>query len=172
MFSYDEDREAYVITLDDSVYDGVLGFRNNQKGWNIRGQLCLYRDKLNSGDLDFIDLEGSVTPATESAAAIYEHKFKCPLGFSPDFGPYYALCKLDAPILVDDDDIVPVPSSAALKALILAVSYETANDPARQQAAMQDFENVMARASREIQGRRAMPLMKTMHVRRRPQQFP
>lgn len=382
-FVYDEDREAYVVTIDDTVYDGVLGFRNSGRGWNIRGQLSLYRDQLNSGDLDFIDLEtvvvdgpnqvdavaASLTLGTGDSAVVYtavtpgeagnlitveqvagvstsdveigggpftptldtplilseidefdgrpdytsnglkhednygvveythlsyvghirwqlakynaagdyiyrsltdattamspigltfgtpgygegvptisgddstgievtstaititfnaytanqvvaavsgipsalalitaaigadgdgsgqvasvsgtlsggtdavvdqvfSHKFRCPMDFSLANGPYYALIKLDAPQLVNDTDIVPIPSTAALKALIMAVSYETANDPQRQQAAMQEFEQVMLRASRQIQGRRAMPLMTTTTMRRRPQQFP
>jgi len=171
-FTEDTDREAWILTIDDDVYDGVLGIRNNSRGWNIRGQLALYRDRLNSGDLDFIDLEGSETAATSLVQATYQRKFRCPLDFSLANGPYYALLKLDAPQLVNDADIVPVPSTAALKALIMAVSYETANDPQRQQASMQSFEQAMSRASREIQGRRSMPLMTTTTMRSRPQQFP
>lgn len=56
MFSFDADSNEYTITFDETIYDGVVGFRNRQRGWAIVDQASLFKDGINSGDLEFVDL--------------------------------------------------------------------------------------------------------------------
>lgn len=50
-----EDHEWFVYFKED-VYDGAIGFRNNYRGWSIVDHTSLYRDGINAGDREFLDM--------------------------------------------------------------------------------------------------------------------
>jgi len=64
-FIFDSDVNAHFVYLDDSTYDGAIGFRSDTRGWGIVDQAVLYKDGVNAGDLDFVDY-GSLIYGRES----------------------------------------------------------------------------------------------------------
>lgn len=98
-----------------------------------------------------------------------KRKYRAPLGFAPDQGPYYALMKLDAPELTDDV-IIQVPIGP-LKCAILAVCQEYVNDDERAILNWQKFEQFMTRSERQVHGPKRWTIGMDCSLRRRPSQF-
>lgn len=163
-----EEDDLFYIYLDEEIYDGMIGFRNKGRGWSIMDQSILYKDKLNGGDLSLIDM-GQVE-VTVDAVLVQRRKYRMPQGFVVKGGPYYALMKLEPPILDYDTDI-PIHSTGALKAAVVAVSYEYVNDEERAQLSWGKFTQLMALAERQVEGTKKYYIGMDSSLRRRPTQF-
>lgn len=96
-------------------------------------------------------------------------KYRAPLGFCPDQGPYYALMKLDAPELLDDT-IINVPVGP-LKCAVLAVCQEYVGDDDRALLNWQKFDNFMTRSERQTHGPKRWFMGFDSSLRRKPTQF-
>lgn len=98
-----------------------------------------------------------------------KRKYRAPLGFCPDQGPYYALMKLDAPELLDDT-IINVPVGP-LKCAVLAVCQEYVGDDDRALLNWQKFDNFMTRSERQTHGPKRWFMGFDSSLRRKPTQF-
>ena len=159
----DNDNEWFVYFLEET-YDGAIGFRSNHRGWSIVDHASLYRDGVNAGDREFLDM-GSVT-----ISAALKRKYRAPLGFVPSAGPYFALMKLEAPELVDAT-VIPIHSAGALKCAILAVCQEYVNDDDRAMLNWQKFEQFITKAARQVDGPKRWSIGMDSSLRRKPTQF-
>jgi hypothetical protein len=156
------------LYLDDSLYDGMIGFRNKNRGWSIMDQSILYLNKLNGGDMSLIDM-GQVEITVDSQLVL-RRKYRMPLGFTISGGPYYALMKLEAPALLHNT-IIPIHSIGALKAAIIAISYEYVNDDERAQFNWSKFTQLMQLSERQVEGSKKYHIGMDSSLRRRPTQF-
>ena len=59
----DNANEWFVYFLE-STYDGAVGFRTNHRGWSIVDHTSLYRDGVNAGDREFLDMGTVDYPTT------------------------------------------------------------------------------------------------------------
>lgn len=167
MFALDDD-ENQVLSLDDTLYNGAIGFRSSNGGWSIRGIESLYKDGVNSGDLDWIDL-GSFDVVVDELV-VKTRKYRAPLGFVPSAGPYYCLLKKEPPQM-HDDDLVPVESMRALKHAVRAICYEWVADDERAQLAWNQFGEAIMLSTRQVEGPKKYYAGMDSSLRRRPQQF-
>lgn len=167
-FIKDEDINAYFIYFSELLYDGVIGFRNDNRGWGIMDKTSLYKEGVNAGDLSFVDY-GPVSLNTDSDDNEMR-KYRCPFGWSPSSGPYYALIKLESPTL-SDDDTIPLQSLGALKNAIQAVCYEYVGDDERAALAWQQFNVSMGLSSRQNEGPKKYFVGTDSSLRRNPKQF-
>lgn len=266
----DNDHEWFVY-FPEETYDGAVGFRNNHRGWSIVDHASLYRDGINAGDREFLDmgtvdyLDGTLTvsgtltdgtdpivfpvlypiagfngslgtfafssdgaeaspfdgvwyglvadsggegrlvhvvstftenswsmasppnladplswtltpdsPATGipvlSMTTVKKRKYRAPLGFCPDQGPYFALMKLEAPVL-EDDTVIPIHSAGALKTAILAVCQEYVNDDDRAMLNWQKFDSFITKAAKQVDGPKRWSIGMDSSLRRKPTQF-
>ena len=266
----DNDHEWFVY-FPEETYDGAVGFRNNHRGWSIVDHSSLYRDGINAGDREFLDmgtvtiesattlavtgaltLDGStpvvfpplidagvlgssnawtdtgngvdtfyvaqwsvsllkwerlaplspgdlevgwqsaettllltpspdlatgwvpVSPATGTPSVNWlqpsTRKYRAPLGFCPDQGPYFALMKLEAPVL-EDDTVIPIHSAGALKTAILAVCQEYVNDDDRAMLNWQKFDSFITKAAKQVDGPKRWSIGMDSSLRRKPTQF-
>jgi hypothetical protein len=97
-------------------------------------------------------------------------KYRAPLGFCPDQGPYFALMKLEAPEL-EDDTIIPIHSAGALKTAILAVCQEYVNDDDRAMLNWQKFDSFITKAAKQVDGPKRWSIGMDSSLRRKPTQF-
>lgn len=162
-----EDTEWFLL-LNEDEYDGMIGFRNKNRGWTIMDSSILYKDKLNGGDMSLIDM-GTVE-AEEGGSYVSKRKYRLPLDFTLDSGPYYALMKLEAPVL-SDDSVLPIHSIGALKSAILAVSYEMTSDEERAMLNWQKFDQLMKLSERQVEGLKRYYVGFDSSLKRRPTQF-
>jgi hypothetical protein len=163
----EEDGDHYLL-LDEETYDGMIGFRNSERGWTIMDHSILYRDKINGGDLSLIDMG---TIEVESGDEIVSRrKYRMPLGFVSGGGPFWALMKMEAPEL-HEDTVLPIHSVGALKCAILAVSYEMTSDDERANLNWQKFNELMTLSSKQVEGTKRYYVGFNSSLRRRPTQF-
>ena len=160
--------DDWYLLLDEEEFDGMIGFRNKHRGWSVMDQSILYKDKLNGGDLSLIDM-GTVE-IEEDEEFFQRRKYRMPLGFTQDGGPYFALMKLEAPQLFDDT-VLPIHSIGALKAAILAVSYEMTSDEERSTLNWQKFNQLMMLSEKQVEGTKKYYLGMDSSLRRRPTTF-
>lgn len=165
---FTKEDDEWFLYLDETDYDGMIGFRNKSRGWSIMDQTILYRDGVNGGDLSLVDF-GPVD-VTENNATVSKRRYRMPLNFSLDNGPYFALMKLEPPTF-DNAAVIPVYSVGALKCAILAVSYEFVSDEERAQFNWQKFEQLMESSSREVEGPKKYYIGFDSSLRRKPKQF-
>jgi hypothetical protein len=164
-FDYDEESGEWSVSFSEPDYAGAIGFRNRSRGWSIVDQSSLYRDGVNSGDREFLDM-GSITK--EDGTEV--RKYRCPLGFSSEFGPYFVLIKKEAPQL-GLDDLIPVQGIGALKCAILAVCYEYVNDDERANLNWQKFEQFIGLNDSQVNGPKRFNIGMSCSLRRKPKQF-
>lgn len=165
---FTEEDDEWFLLMDESSYDGMIGFRNKNRGWTIMDQTILYKNKVNGGDLSLID-HGTVE--VEVGGEYFQRrKYRMPLGFSLDGGPYYALMKLEAPELADDT-VIPIHSIGALKCAVLAVSYEMVGDEERANLNWQKFNQLMQLSGKQVDGMKQYYVGMDSSLRRRPTQF-
>lgn len=170
MFTEDAN-ENQVLYIDDEAYNGAIGFRTINMGWSIRDQEVLYRDGVNAGDKDWIDLESEYIVNATSGITEYWRKYRAPLGFNPaEGGPYYALLKLEPPQLAPNDD-VPIESYNALKMAVMAVCQEAVGDDIRADEYWGKFEMFMSRSTRQTDGPKKRMIGIDSSLRRKPTQF-
>ena len=97
-------------------------------------------------------------------------KYRAPLGFVPSDGPYFALMKLEAPVL-EDDTVIPIHSAGALKCAILAVCQEYVNDDDRAMLNWQKFDSFIVKAAKQVDGPKRWSIGMDSSLRRKPTQF-
>jgi|AntRauTorcE11897_2_1112592.scaffolds.fasta_scaffold12285_2 hypothetical protein len=167
---FEENSNGYqILSLDDELYNGAVGFRTLSGGYGIVSQESLYRDGVNAGDNEFIDLE-SIEIEVEGVVGRYR-QYRAPLGFTPSSGgPYYALMKLEPPELAPDD-YVPIESLNALKMAIQAICYENVGDDGRASEHWAKFEVSMTRSTRQTDGPKKRRFGIESSLRRKPKQF-
>lgn len=51
-----DNANEWFLYLAEETYDGAIGFRTNHRGWAIVDHTALYRDGVNSGDAEFLDM--------------------------------------------------------------------------------------------------------------------
>ena len=163
-FEYDDDLDQYFLYFTEETYDGAIGFRNDSGGWAIVDHVALYKDGVNAGDREFVDL-GTVT-----VDSVEMRKYRCPLGWSTDGGPYYALMKLEAPELADED-LIPINSVGALQCAVRAVCCEYVNDDDRATLNWGKFEQAMTMATRQTAGPKRFTMGMDSSLARKPRQF-
>lgn len=163
---FEEDAETgeYFLYFVEATYDGMIGFRTGARGWAIVDQTVLYKDGINSGDYEFVDC-GCVT-----VADVEMRKYRCPLAWSTAGGPFYALMKLEPPVL-EEGTPIPIKSIGALKAAIQAVCYEYVNDVERAQGKWAEFMTFIRQAERQTNGPKRYTLGMDSSLRRKPKQF-
>ena len=163
-FIEDADLLEHYLYFNEQDYNGMIGFRNGSRGWPIMDQTILFKSGVNGGDRSVVDL-GTVTRAD-----VLERKYRMPLGFSTDGGPFYALMKLEAPIL-SEDSTIPVESSGALKCAIRAVCAEFVGNDAEALGHWQSFDAFIKLSEREVHGPKHMSMGMDSSLSRRPRQF-
>ncbi len=160
----------WILGLDAVEYDGVIGFRDANKGFGIRDVMALYKEKVNAGDRDFIDL--GIEESEVGSTGEYD-RYRCyraPLWFSEQSLPMYALLKKEAPIL-SGNDLVPVESIPALKAAIQAVCYEYLMEHSLAANCWAMFERRMMQSDKQFHGNKHYSIGMDSSLRRRPTQF-
>lgn len=166
-FVFDSDTDEYFISFDEATYNGAIGFRSAVGGWSIVDKTALYKDGVNAGDREFVDY-GTI-PDDEEETAV--RKYRCPLGFAPSAGPYYALLKKEPPTLYATD-IVPVKSVGALQAAIQAIAYEFVNDETNAANKWAQFEQLMGMSQRQSEGPKRWNIgLEGGSFARKPRQF-
>ena len=163
-FIYDDDLVEYHILFNEQTYNGMIGFRNQSRGWSIMDQTILFKNGVNGGDLAVVDM-GTVT-----VEDVLVRKYRMPLGFSPTGGPYYVLMKLEAPVLTEDS-VIPVESSGALKCAIRAVCAEYVGNDAEATGHWQSFDAFIKLSERQVHGPKRFSLGMDSSLRRKPRQF-
>ena len=163
-FVYDADLVEYHLLFDEQAYNGMVGFRNQSRGWSIMDQTILFKNGVNGGDMAVVDM------GTVDMEGVLMRKYRMPLGFSPAGGPYYVLMKLEAPLL-SDDSIIPVESSGALKCAIRAVCAEFVGNDAEAQGHWQSFDTFIKLSERQVHGPKKFNLGMDSSLRRKPRQF-
>jgi len=164
-FTLSSDESERHADFDETLYAGAIGFRSAHRGWSIVDQVVLYKDGINAGDLEFIDL-GTILQVDGSEI----RRYRCPLGWQPDQGPYFVLMKKDAPTLAPDD-IIPIQSIGALKVAIQAVCYEYVSDENLAQSKWAEFNQFMATSERQSAGLKKYHIGMDSSLRRKPKQF-
>jgi len=167
-FIEDADLKQHFVYFDEDVYDGAIGFRNDSRGWSIVDHTALYKDGVNMGDREFVDM-GTVE-VEEGEETVSKRKYRCPLGWSPSSGPYYALIKLESPVMVDET-VIPIQSVGALKCAIQAVNYEYVSDEDRANVCWQKFDAFIKGAERQTHGPKRFTLGMDSSLKRKPRQF-
>ena len=162
-FVEDADTGYWSISFDEPEFDGAIGFRSDSRGWSIVDQTALYRDGVNAGDYEFVDMGTIVTDGVET------RKYRCPSGWQPDQGPFYALMKKEAPTLADDD-LIPI-ARGPLKAAIQAVCYEAVADETRSQTKWGEFDALSKLSGRQTSGPKRVSIGMDSSLKRKPQQF-
>jgi len=162
-FIEDEDTGYFSISFDETGYDGAIGFRCDHRGWSIVDQTALYRDGVNAGDFEFVDMGTIVTDGVET------RKYRCPQNWQPDQGPYYDLMKKEAPTLADDD-LIPI-ARGPLKAAIQAVCYEAVADETRSQVKWSEFDALSRLSGRQTSGPKRVTIGMDSSLKRKPKQF-
>ena len=145
-FIQDTTLNEWYYDFNEELYAGAIGFRSRSRGWLIMDQAALYKSGINSGDMEFIDM-GTI-PQDDGSE---KRRYRCPLGWQPELGPFYALMKKEAPVL-SADDLIPIQSIGALKAAIQAVSYEYVSDETRSQAKWAEFMQYINMSDRQNAG--------------------
>ena len=163
-FIYDADLVEYFLHFNEQTYNGMIGLRNQSRGWSIMDQTILFKNGVNGGDLSVVDM-GTVT-----VADVLVRKYRMPLGFAPTGGPYYVLMKLEAPVLTEDS-IIPVESSGALKCAIRAVCAEVVGNDAEAMSHWQSFDQFIKLSERQVHGPKKFSLGMDSSLRRKPRQF-
>ena len=163
-FVEDTDLNEFYVYFTESTYAGAIGFRDSCRGWAIVDHTALYKDGVNAGDREFIDL-GTVT-----VSAVLKRKYRCPHGWVADGGPYYALMKLEAPTL-EEDTVIPVQSAGALKCAIQAVCFEYVGDEEKAMLKWQQFDGFMKLSERQVHGPKRFILGMDSSLKRSPRQF-
>lgn len=162
-FVEDADTGYWSVFFNEVNYDGAIGFRSDHRGWSIVDQTALYKDGVNAGDFEFVDMGTVVTDDGEM------RKYRCPSGWQPDQGPYYALMKKEAPTLADDD-LIPI-ARGPLKAAIQAVCYEAVADETRSQVKWGEFDALSKLSGRQTSGPKRVSIGVDSSLKRRPSQF-
>jgi len=163
-FIANADPEEQYLHFNEETYNGMIGFRNANRGWSIMDQTVLFKDGVNAGDLAVVDL-GTVT-----VNSVLVRKYRMPLGFVPTGGPYYALMKLEAPTL-GESSIIPVESIGALKCAIQAVCAEYVSNEAEALNYWQKFDQFIKLSERQVHGPKKFNLGIDSSLRRKPRQF-
>jgi hypothetical protein len=164
-FIYDSTLNEWYYEYSETDYTGAIGFRNRYRGWSILDQTALYKDGINAGDFEFID-HGTIIKPDESVI----RRYRCPIGWQPDQGPFYVLLKKQAPVL-EGDDLIPIQSVGALKAAIQAVCYEYVADESRSQAKWSEFMQYISMSERQSSGLKKYYVGMDSSLRRKPKQF-
>lgn len=162
-FVEDEDTGWWYVSFAEPDYDGAIGFRCEHRGWSIVDHTALYRDGVNAGDYEFVDMGTIITDGVET------RKYRCPSGWQPAEGPYYALMKKEAPTLADDD-LIPI-ARGPLKAAIQAVCYEAVADETRSQVKWGEFDALSRLSGRQTSGPKRVSIGVDSSLKRRPSQF-
>ena len=162
-FVEDEEAGEWHVSFTESDYDGAIGFRCRTGGWSIVDQAALYKDGINAGDDAFVDL------GTLTIDGVETRKYRCPRGWQPDQGPYYALMKKEAPTLAADD-LIPI-ARGPLKAAIQAVCYEAVADEQRSQTKWAEFDALSKLSGRQTAGPKKYFIGMDSSLKRRPSQF-
>lgn len=170
LFSEDSDG-VWTLKLDGNLYGGAIGMRNKARGFGISDIIALYREHINAGDLDFVDL-GEVTsaPTEDGVPPTRIRNYRCPLGFSLEWLPMQVLIKKVSPRLSGSDAII-IPSVPAFKAAIRAVCYEFVSDDNLAGQAWAQFERNMVKGENQFQGMKRYSIGMDSSLRRRPSQF-
>lgn len=64
-FELDETERFYLLKMDEATYDGMVGFRSENRGYSIVDQSMLYRDGTPGGGLNIVDLGTSLVDAIQ-----------------------------------------------------------------------------------------------------------
>lgn len=163
-FIIDSDLSEIYLYFDEQTYNGMIGFRNASCGWSIMDQSILFKDGVNGGDLAIVDF------GTVDYNETLMRKYRMPLSFCVSDGPYYALMKLEAPQLADDD-IIPVESVGALKCAIQAVCAEYVGNHSESDGHWQKFDTFIRLSERQVHGPKNFYLGMDSSLRRKPNQF-
>ena len=163
-FVHDAGLVEYFLHFNEQTYNGMIGLRNQSRGWSIMDQTILFKNGVNGGDMAVVDM-GTVT-----LDDVLVRKYRMPLGFSPTGGPYYVLMKLEAPVLTEDS-VIPVESSGALKCAIRAVCAEFAGNDAEALGHWQSFDQFIKLSERQVHGPKRFNVGMDSSLRRKPRQF-
>lgn len=163
-FIYDEDLIEYYLHFNEQTYNGMIGFRNQSRGWSLMDQTILFKNGVNGGDLAVLDM-GTVT-----VNDVLIRKYRMPLGFSTAGGPYYSLMKLEAPLL-SEDSIIPVESLGALKCAIRAVCAEFEGNDSEALGHWQSFDQFIKLSERQVHGAKKFYIGMDCSLARKPRQF-
>jgi len=161
---YLDEGDLSFLLFEEEIYSGAIGFRSTSQGWAVVDHTALYKDGINSGDRQFVDM-GTVEMDGE-----LKRKYRCPLNWTRDHGPYYALIKLEPPVM-ELQTVLPIHSVGALAAAIKAVCCAYVNDDDREQANWSKFMELMALSDRQVQGVKRWNLGMDSSLRRKPKQF-
>lgn len=163
-FVINSDTGEYFVSFDEQEYAGALGFRNGSRGWSVVDKTALYKDGINAGDREFVDY------GTVEVDGARFRKYRAPLVFAPDAGPYHALLKKEPPILTGDD-LVPIEGIGPLKCAIQAVCAEYVGDSAGSTAKWSEMYSTMLLSQRQSEGVKRFTMGIDSSLRRHPRQF-
>lgn len=145
-FIYDATLKETFVYFPRATYSAAIAFRNDERGWNVVNQATLYREGRRIGDYKFVNMD-----EVQHSGSTHL-KYRCPVEqWTVAEGPFFAMMKLEAPIL-EDDDIVPITTIGALQHAVQAVSYEYLSDDTAAEASWQRFELAMMRDEPQSDG--------------------
>lgn len=157
-----DDNEVY-LDFDVTKYDGAIGFRRGQHGYDIYGQHKLY-EGYGAGTSAFIDMD------EVDVSGVTKRRYRAPIGWSTTRDDLKVLIKLRSPSLVDSDT-VPIKSVGALKRGILAVSLEDVDEFQKADQHWAAFNTFMEAAQRQFSGNQKFNIHIDSAMRRRPTGF-
>ena len=69
-FVEDTDLNQRFVYFNEDTYDGVIGFRSDTRGWSIVDHISLYKDGVNMGDREFVDMGTDGITVAQAAATV------------------------------------------------------------------------------------------------------
>ena len=173
-FTYPSDASGW------NAQSGATGTPTVTAGASIAAQVIeAIEASAEALGLVLVEAEGASTGVMASVSETFlvlpntfssYRKYRAPLGFVPSDGPYYALMKLEAPVL-EDDTVIPIHSAGALKCAILAVCQEYVNDDDRAMLNWQKFDSFIVKAAKQVDGPKRWSIGMDSSLRRKPTQF-
>lgn len=159
----DTDLGEVYLDFDLDTYDGVVGFRVRERGYDIYGQTKLYQG-YGAGSSFFIDLNEVDVSGT------MKRRYRCPKGWPTTEDRLVALMKKKSQTLTATST-VPVKSVAALKRGILAVSLENVDEFEKADQHWGAFMQFMESAEKQFTGNHKWSIHIDSGLRRRPTGF-
>lgn len=121
------------------------------------------------GDQEFVDL-GTVDRVLDDDTVVSSRKYRCPMDWDINYGPYFALLKLESPVL-SNESVIPIQSIGALKCAIQAVCHEYTGNDQGAQLKWQEFDVFMKLSERQTHGRKRFTMGMDCSLRRNPRSF-
>lgn len=154
--------EVY-LDFDLNNFNGAVGFRVKERGYDIYGQTKLYQG-YGAGTSFFIDLN------EVDVSGVTKRRYRCPIGWQATEANLVALMKKKSAMLTPTSS-VPIKSVAALKRAILAVTLENVDEFEKADQHWGAFMQFMEVSEKQFTGNHKWSIHIDSGLRRRPTGF-